>query len=83
MSRVDIDAVDAGDLVGRVILEVKRTEEPTLVEVQSINLMTGSGDDRVTRWVVVGDCSTGFRYSRAVVETTLVMERDRTVVLKV
>lgn len=33
MSRVDIDAVDAGDLVGRVILEVKRTEEPTLVEV--------------------------------------------------
>jgi hypothetical protein len=48
MSRIDIDAVDAGNFVGRVILEVKGTKESTLVEVQSINLVTGSGDDSVT-----------------------------------
>jgi len=83
MSRVDIDTVDAGNFVGRIILEVKRTEEPTLVEVQSIDLMTGSGDDRVTRGVVISNCSTGFRYSRAMVETTLVVQRDRTVILEV
>jgi len=83
MSRVDIDAVDAGNFVGRIILEVKRTEESTLVEVQSINLMTGSGDDRVTRGVVVSNCSTGFRYPCTVVETTLVVQRDRTIILKV
>jgi len=83
MSRVDINTVDAGNFVGRIILEVKRTEESTLVEVQSINLMTGSGDDRVTRGVVIGNCSTGFGYSCAVVEAALVVQRDRPVVLKV
>ena len=48
MSRVDIDAVDASNFVGRVVLEVKGVEESTLVEVQSVNLMAGSGDDGVT-----------------------------------
>jgi hypothetical protein len=33
MSRVDVDTVDAGNFVGRVVLEVKGTEESTLVEV--------------------------------------------------
>jgi len=48
MSRIDINTVDAGNFVGRIVLEVKGIEESTLVEIQSINLMTGSGDDRVT-----------------------------------
>jgi len=48
VGRVDIDAVDAGNFVGRVVLEVEGIEETTLVEIQSINLMTGSGDDSVT-----------------------------------
>jgi len=48
VSRVDIDAVDASNFVGRVVLEVKGVEESTLVEVQSVNLMAGSGDDGVT-----------------------------------
>ena len=48
MSRVDINAIDAGNIVGRVILEVKRIKESTLAEVQSIHFVTGSGDDRVT-----------------------------------
>ena len=33
MSRVDIDAVDTGDFVGRVGLEVEGTEKSALVEV--------------------------------------------------
>ena len=83
MGRVDINAVDAGNFVGRIILKIKGIEESTLVEVQSINLMTRSGDDRVTRGVVVSNCSASFGYSCAVVETTLVVQCDRTVVLKV
>lgn len=47
MSRVDIDAVDAGNIVGRIVLEVKGIEESTLVKVQSVNLMTRCGDDSV------------------------------------
>ena len=47
MSGVDINAVDAGNFVGRAILKVKRVEESTLVEVQSINFMARGGDDRV------------------------------------
>jgi len=83
MSRIDIDAVDASDFVGRVVLEVKGIEEPTLVEVQSVNLMAGSCDDSVTRGVVVGNCPAGFGYSRAVIEATLVVQGNGTVVLKV
>lgn len=82
MSGVDIDAVDARNFVGRINLEVKRIEESTLVEVQSVNLMAGSGNDSIARWVVVGNRSTGFGYSRAMVEATLVVQRDGTVVLK-
>lgn len=48
MSRVDINAVDTGDFVGRIILEVKGIKETTLIEVQSINLVTRSGNDSVT-----------------------------------
>jgi hypothetical protein len=44
--------------------------------------MTGSCDDSVTRGVVIGNCATGFWYARAVVEPALVVQRDRTVVLK-
>ena len=82
MSRVDIDAVDTGDFVGRVVLEVKWVKKSALVEVQSVNLMAGSGDNSVTRGVVVGNCSTGFGYSCAVVEATLVVQRNGAVVLK-
>ena len=83
MGRIYVNAVYASNFVWRVILEVKRIKESTLVEVQSVNLMTGRGDDSVTRGVVVGNCSTGFGYACAVVEPTLVMQRNRTVVLKV
>jgi len=48
MGGVDIDTVDASDFVGRVVLEVKGIKESTLVEVQPVNLMTGSSDDSVT-----------------------------------
>ena len=48
MSRVDIDAVDASNFVGRVVLEVKGVKKSTLVEVQSVNLVSRSGDDGVT-----------------------------------
>lgn len=33
MSRIDIDAVDTGNFIGRVGLEIKGIEESTLVEV--------------------------------------------------
>ena len=45
--------------------------------------MAGSGDNSVARGVVVSDGSTGFGYACAVVEPALVMQRNRTVVLKV
>ena len=83
MGRVDIDAVHASNFVWRVMLEVKGIEEATLVEVQSVNLMTGRGDDGVTRGVMVGNRSTGFGYACAVVEAALVVEGNGTVVLKV
>ena len=83
MSRVDIDAVDTSNFVGRVVLKVKGAEEPTLVEIQSVNLVAGSGDDSVTCGVMIGDRSTGFGYPRTVVEATLVVEGNGTVVLNV
>jgi hypothetical protein len=33
MSRVDIDAIYAGDFIWRVVLEIEGIEEPALVEV--------------------------------------------------
>jgi len=83
MSGVDIDAVNTGNFVRRVVLEVKGVEETALIEVQSINLMARSGNDCVTRGVVIGNRSTGSGYSCAVVEATLVVECNGTVVLKV
>ena len=83
MRRVDINAVNSGNFVGRIILEVEGIEKSTLVKVQSIDLMTGGGNDRVTRGVVISNRSTGLRYPGAVVETALVVQRDRTIVLKV
>ena len=47
MSRVDVDAVDTSNFVGGVGLEVEGTEESTLVEIQSVNLMAGCSDDSV------------------------------------
>lgn len=76
MSRVDINAVDASNFVGRVILKVKGVEELTLVEVQPVNLVAGGCDYGITRGVVVGDCPTGFGYACAVVKPALVMHRD-------
>jgi hypothetical protein len=76
MSRVNINAVDASDFVGRVILKVEGIEKLTLVEVQPVNLVAGGCDDSVTRGVVVGNCSTGFGYARAMVKPALVMHRD-------
>jgi hypothetical protein len=74
MSRIYINAVHTSNFVGRVILKVKRTKESALIQVQSINLVTGRCDDSVTRGVMVGNCSTGFWYARAVVEPTLVVQ---------
>ena len=45
--------------------------------------MTGSGNDSVTRRVVVGNCSTSLGYSCAVVEAALVVQRNGAVVLEV
>ena len=67
MSRVDINTIDASNIVGRVILEVKRIKKSTLVKVQSVNLMAGSSNNSVARGVVVSDGSTGFGYACAVV----------------
>jgi len=47
VSGVDINAIYPGNFIRRIFLEVKGIEESALVEVQSINLMTGSGDDGI------------------------------------
>lgn len=83
MARVYINAVHTSNFVGGVILKVKGTKESALVEVQPVNLVTGRGDDSVTRGVVVGNRSTGFWYACAVVEPALVVQRNRTIVLEV
>ena len=74
MSRVDINAVDSSNFIGRAILEVKRVEESTLVEIQPVNFMTGSGDNSVAGWVVVSNRPTGLGYSCAVIEPALIMK---------
>jgi hypothetical protein len=48
MSGVYVNAVDTGNFVGGVVLEVKGIEKSALVEVQPVNLVTGSCDDSVT-----------------------------------